>query len=157
MNSQPPPPTPQRRTIAGPQAQPQSRPKATASTSSQLLKPPTHQQHPSRPPPPPRHIPADRRPGPTAHTNPADPFAPNHPQQPRITIQDLLPYCTTRGVLSEQDITNLAEVAGSLRELVAKALQGGVDSMGGDVLEGAMGAEVGRGVREFWGEEWVVE
>ncbi|KAF2806651.1 uncharacterized protein BDZ99DRAFT_347930, partial [Mytilinidion resinicola] len=88
---------------------------------------------------------------------PPDPFAPNHLQQPKITIQHLLPYCTKRGVLNEADITNLAEVAGSLRELVAMALRGEVDALGRDVLEGAMGVEMAQGVREFWGEEWVVD
>jgi hypothetical protein len=126
---------------------------ATVYDLSRFLKPPPAYTHDtrSRPPPPSRQIaqPQSLK-HPSLTTNNANASAPT------TSVLSLLPYVTNRGHLSEADITNIAEVAGSLRELVSLAIWGEVDSMGRDKLEESMG-EVAQGVREFWGAEWVVD
>ena len=72
---------------------------------------------------------------------------------------DLLPYCTTRTkLLSRAEVISFSDVAGSFREVVLLALRtsGAEDEeMGG--LEGALGPDGAKGVREFWHNEWVVD
>lgn len=78
---------------------------------------------------------------------------------PVSAVMDLLPYCTTQTkLLGRAEVISFSDVAGSLREVVLLALRdSGVEDevMGG--LEGALGPDGAKGVREFWRNEWAVD
>lgn len=78
---------------------------------------------------------------------------------PVSAVMDLLPYCTTQTkLLGRAEVISFSDVAGSFREVVLLALgASGVEDeeMGG--LEGALGPDGAKGVREFWRNEWVVD
>ena len=78
---------------------------------------------------------------------------------PVSAVMDLLPYCTTQTkLLGRAEVISFSDVAGSFREVVSLALgASGVEDeeMGG--LEGALGPDGAKGVREFWRNEWVVD
>ena len=88
-------------------------------------------------------------------SNAYDPYG----TSPVSAVMDLLPYCTTRTkLLSRAEVISFSDVASSFREVVLLALRtsGAEDEeMGG--LEGTLGLDGAKGVREFWRNEWVVD
>ena len=88
-------------------------------------------------------------------SNAYDPYG----TSPVSAVMDLLPYCTTRTkLLGRAEVISFSDVAGSFREVVLLALRtSGVEDeeMGG--LEGALGPDGAKGVREFWRNEWVAD
>ena len=69
---------------------------------------------------------------------------------------DLLPNCTTQAKLDRNRVIKLSDIAGSLREVAFLAVGEYKNGEGRDVLDGAVGKECADGIREFWGDEWVV-
>ncbi|KAF2736653.1 hypothetical protein EJ04DRAFT_406594, partial [Polyplosphaeria fusca] len=69
------------------------------------------------------------------------------------TAADLLPYCATDRILSQQQVIALSDVVGSIAELGLLALGATVDEEPRRVLEGAVGPEVAASIIEFFREE----
>ncbi|CAI6331488.1 unnamed protein product [Periconia digitata] len=73
---------------------------------------------------------------------------------PKRAVDALLPTCTIGRPLTETQVVNLSDMAGSLREVMLLAMRAKMDGSVMTELEGALGEAAAQGVVQFFENEF---